>query len=39
MQRMAAANAFDGQPTTFDEAVFFDGFITVMGAGGIKTTA
>jgi hypothetical protein len=36
---MASTNAFYGQPTTFDETMFFYGLVTVVGAGWVKTAA
>jgi len=33
---MAAADAFDAQPSPFEETVFLDGLISVMGTGGDK---
>jgi hypothetical protein len=35
---MAAADAPDSQPATFQEAVLFNGFVCVMGARGLETT-
>lgn len=37
--RVATANAFYRQPTTFKRAIFFNGLQTILGAGwGVTTT-
>jgi hypothetical protein len=36
IEGMATADAFDAQPSPFEETVFFDGLIGVMGTRGDK---